>query len=81
MTVPVFPPNVPEPVVEFCVLRLTTVESLELQFAATVEVNVMAVPVPPFADRLMTLPEEHVLHVIVIVVAPTVTVAVPANPL
>lgn len=81
VTVPVVPPRVPEPVVELVVLMLMMEELLEVQFAAMFEVKVMADPVPPFPERLIVLPEVHVLHVIVMVVAPTVTDAVPLKPL
>ena len=60
---------------------LMTFELLELQFAATLEVNVTCEPVPPLPLKLMLLPDVQLLHVIVIVVAPTVTVDVPVPPL
>jgi len=81
VTVPVVPPSVPEPLVEFCVVRLMTDELLELQFAATLEVKVTADDIPPLPERLMTLPDEQELQVIVRATAPTVTEAVPADPL
>jgi hypothetical protein len=58
-----------------------TFELFELQLAATLEVKLTVDPVPPLPLRLMELPEEQELQVMVIEVAPTVTVAVPVKPL
>ena len=80
VAVPVFPPNVAVGAVVLEPLMLITDESLELQFAAALELRVTDEPVPPLVDKLMVFPEPQLLQVIVMV-CPTVTVAVPLKPL
>jgi hypothetical protein len=78
VTVPVVPPRVPVPVVLLLVLMLMMLESSELQLAATLDVKLTVVPA---VAMLMVFPEVQELQVIVIVVAPTVILAVPVKPL
>jgi hypothetical protein len=80
VTVPVLPPNVAVGDVVLVPVMLMMVESLELQFAGTFDVNPTLVPVPPLVVMLMEFPEQ-LPHVMVTACAPTVTESVPLMPL
>jgi hypothetical protein len=81
VTVPVLPPRVAVGDVVLVPVMLMTVESLELQFAATLDVNPTVVPMPPLLVILMEFPEVQLSHVILTACAPTVTESVPLTPL
>ena len=81
VTVPVLPPSVPEPAVEFDVLIAMMVESLVVQFAATFDVKETALPVPPLLVMLIVFVVVQESHVMVTVWAPTDTLSVPDTPL
>ena len=80
VTVPVLPPSVAVGDVVLVPVMLMMLESLELQFAATFDVNPTLVPVPPLEVMLMEFPEQ-LSHVMVTACAPTVTGSVPLMPL
>jgi hypothetical protein len=80
VTVPVLPPSVAVGDVVLVPVMLMMAELLEVQFAATLDVNPTLVPVPPLLEILMEFPEQ-LSHVIVTACAPTVTLSVPLMPL
>ena len=80
VTVPVVPPSVAVGDVVLVPVMLMMLEALELQFAATFDVNPTLVPVPPLVAMLMEFPEQ-LSHVMVTACAPTVTESVPLIPL
>lgn len=80
VTVPVLPPSVAVGDVVLVPVTLMTLESLELQFAMTFEVNPTLVPTPPLLVMLMEFPEQ-LSHVMVTACVPTVTESVPLMPL
>jgi hypothetical protein len=78
VTVPVLPPRVAVGDVVLVPLMLMTLESLELQFAATFDVNPTLEL--PLLLMLMEFPEQ-LSHVMTTACAPTVTESVPLIPL